>query len=168
MPASANRTRSAGSRLERARAGPPAGERSDAKAKGPPLSTAHAPPPRVGCAAQISPESEQRPRRIEFDPRFAQRAVSTITPQTANPLRRPTLQLLQLSLHHDLAHALETALATLPPDDAGLEAWAVGGAVRDVALDRALVDLDIATTADPGPLAVAAARALEGTVEAHP
>jgi poly(A) polymerase len=38
------------------------------------------------------------------------------------------------------------------------EAWIVGGAVRDAALDREITDLDLALAGDPGPAAKAIAR----------
>lgn len=44
----------------------------------------------------------------------------------------------------------------------------MGGAVRDLALRRAIRDLDLASSADPVPLAEAAARALDGSLESHP
>ncbi len=42
----------------------------------------------------------------------------------------------------------------------GEEAWAVGGAVRDVVLGRPVADLDLAVAGDPGAAAKAVARAL--------
>jgi poly(A) polymerase len=59
-------------------------------------------------------------------------------------------------------------LATAPLVEAtrqglqGVEAWIVGGAVRDAALGREISDLDLATAGDPGAAAKAAAAALEG------
>lgn len=47
-------------------------------------------------------------------------------------------------------------------DGADAEAWLVGGVVRDALLGRPLVDVDLAVTGDPEPLARRAARALGG------
>ncbi len=101
---------------------------------------------------------------ITLDRRFAIRGVSTITRRIANPRTHPTTDSLRAALPPALTRALDAALAAAP----GVEVWAVGGAVRDVALARQLLDLDLATSGDPEPLAAAAARALEGVVEAHP
>jgi poly(A) polymerase len=47
---------------------------------------------------------------------------------------------------------------------AGPEAWIVGGAVRDAALGRPIVDLDLAVAGEPEPAARAVAGALRGPV----
>ena len=104
-------------------------------------------------------------RLNETDRKFAWRAVSTITRTTAQTLTRPTVEALRAALPAALARALEAALAAVPTH---VEVWAVGGAVRDLVLGRAIVDLDLATSGDPGPLAEAAAVALAGTVEGYP
>lgn len=77
---------------------------------------------------------------------------------------RPTIEALRAALPDGLVGALDATLQAAAPD---VPVWAVGGAVRDVALGRTIVDLDLATSGDLGALASAAAVALEGTVEAY-
>ncbi|MCC6236938.1 MAG: CCA tRNA nucleotidyltransferase [Dehalococcoidia bacterium] len=66
------------------------------------------------------------------------------------------------ALSEGLRDALEAVLAL-----GGAEVWAVGGGVRDIALRRPIVDLDLVSTGDIEALAQAAAHALAGSVEVH-
>ena len=66
----------------------------------------------------------------------------------------------------DLEGALARSPATVALRDsfaaAGIEAWLVGGVVRDALLGRPLADVDLAVAGDPEQAARAAARALGG------
>ncbi len=90
--------------------------------------------------------------------------MSTITRRIAKLRTRPTVDGLRAALSPAVARALAAVLHAAPPTE---DVWAVGGAVRDLALGRPILDLDVATSTDPEPLAAAAARALGWSVEAH-
>jgi tRNA nucleotidyltransferase/poly(A) polymerase len=59
----------------------------------------------------------------------------------------------------DLIRRVAAAIGSEP---SGLEAWIVGGAVRDAALGIEVRDVDLAVAGDPAPVARTVARALDG------
>lgn len=59
----------------------------------------------------------------------------------------------------DLVHRVSAVVASGFPD---LEAWVVGGAVRDAALGIEVKDIDLTVDGDPAPVTRAVAKALDG------
>lgn len=88
--------------------------------------------------------------------------MSTITRRSEHPLTRPTIEGLLRALPEGLRNALRAVLAL-----EGVQLWAVGGVVRDIVLQRPIVDLDLVSVADVEPLARMAATALGGAIEVH-
>ncbi len=88
--------------------------------------------------------------------------MSTITRRSEHPLTHPSIDGLLRALPEGLRDALAavTALETS-------EVWAVGGVVRDLAVRRPIVDLDLVSTAAVEPLAHVAAQVLGGSVEVY-
>lgn len=85
--------------------------------------------------------------------------------RTAQLLIRPSISALRRALAPPLRHVLDAA--TEAARDAHAPLWAVGGPVRDLAVGRAIRDLDFATDR-PAPLAEAIAETLGGRVHLEP
>lgn len=87
--------------------------------------------------------------------------------RTDHPLKHPTVNDLEAALVEPLRELLRVAKATAEAER--VELWAVGGAVRDLAVGIGVRDLDLAVAGDAGGLATAVAERTGGaaTVEAR-